>query len=275
MNFFTVDEATCTRCGICVDECPVGGIIELKDIRPVPTPTDKAEELCITCGHCVAVCPSGSFSLSAMPAGECPPLVRSMLPEPEQVDHLMRARRSVRRYKDKQVSRDTISALIETASHIPTGHNRQEVEWLVVYDNERVRELSAITIRWMEYLVKENHPAAEMLGVRRLIGAWGAGIDPICRNAPHLVVTQAPRDNPIAHTDCISALTWFELAASANSLGACWAGFVMACAAYWPPMQETLGLPEGNALFGAMMIGHPKYDYHRLPKRKEPPIIWQ
>jgi hypothetical protein len=40
-------------------------------------------------------------------------------------------------------------------------------------------------------------------------------------------------------------------------------------------MQKALALPEDHISFGAMMIGYPKYKYHRLPLRKEPQIIWR
>lgn len=33
-------------------------------------------------------------------------------------------------------------------------------------------------------------------------------------------------------------------------------------------------MPEGNRPYGAMMLGRPKYDYSRIPLRKEPDIQW-
>ena len=65
MSLFSVDESTCTRCGICVDECPVGGIIEMKSDSSVPTPKEAAEKLCISCGHCVSVCPYSAPKFNA------------------------------------------------------------------------------------------------------------------------------------------------------------------------------------------------------------------
>jgi hypothetical protein len=40
-------------------------------------------------------------------------------------------------------------------------------------------------------------------------------------------------------------------------------------------MQKALTLPEDHISLGAMMVGYPKYNYHRLPPRKEPKIIWR
>jgi hypothetical protein len=40
-------------------------------------------------------------------------------------------------------------------------------------------------------------------------------------------------------------------------------------------MQKALALPEGHQSYGAMMVGYPKFNYHRLPSRKPPPITWR
>ncbi len=275
MSLFTVNVTTCTRCGTCVNECPVGDIIELKPDSPVPSMKDGGADLCINCGHCVAVCPTGSFSLETMPVDACPTVQRDKLPSGPSVTHLLRSRRSVRHYQDKTVDQSIIVDLINTVSYTPTGQNMQELSWLVLYSREEVRRLSETTIQWMEYLHKEKHPAAVMFGVGRHIAAWRAGEDTICRNAPHVVVAHADKDVKIATIDGSAALTWFDIAAAASGLGTCWAGYVTACAAFWPPMREALNLPGNNALIGAMMFGYPKYEYHRIPLRKKPDVIWR
>ena len=51
-----VDSDTCTACGTCVDECPVGAI-ELNDVAVVDPDT------CTECGTCVDVCPNESIEI--------------------------------------------------------------------------------------------------------------------------------------------------------------------------------------------------------------------
>jgi len=36
-----------------------------------------------------------------------------------------------------------------------------------------------------------------------------------------------------------------------------------------------LGIPEGNAAFGAMMLGYPKFAYRRIPLRADAKIVWK
>ena len=83
------------------------------------------------------------------------------------------------------------------------------------------------------------------------------------------------KENRIAATDCVIALSYFDLAAITAGLGCCWAGLLMMAAASYPPMIEELALPENLALKGALMVGYPKYRYTRIPARKPANIVYR
>ncbi|MBU1157188.1 MAG: nitroreductase family protein, partial [Proteobacteria bacterium] len=74
---------------------------------------------------------------------------------------------------------------------------------------------------------------------------------------------------------CVLALGYLELAAYSLGLGACWAGYFNRAASTFPPMIEALGLPQGMAPFGALMLGVPKYKYQRIPPRKPLEVTWR
>ncbi len=141
MTLFTVDHEKCERDGICAAECPMG-IIEVKDKESVPHPIEGAENLCINCGHCVAVCPHGAFSLTTMEADTCPAVDGNLLPSFAIVSHMIRARRSIRVYKDKRVGREVLEKLIDTARYAPTGKNTQLVRWLIITNKDTIKELA-------------------------------------------------------------------------------------------------------------------------------------
>jgi nitroreductase len=79
----------------------------------------------------------------------------------------------------------------------------------------------------------------------------------------------------MAATDCVIALSYFDLAANNAGLGCCWAGYFNAAAASFPPMMAALSLPEGCTPHGSLMVGYPKYKYQRLPLRRPASIIWR
>ena len=68
----------------------------------------------------------------------------------------------------------------------------------------------------------------------------------------------------MAQSTCTIALTYLELAAAGMGIGACWAGYLNAAANSFAPLTEKLPLPENHRCYGAMMIGYPRYGYHRL-----------
>jgi len=273
MKHFHVDETKCRRDGICVAVCPVR-ILEYSEAE-VPRPVEGAEKLCILCGHCVAACPYGACTLAAMPVESCPEVRPEWQLSPEQAEHFLRARRSIRVYRDHEVEPGRIERLIRVARYAPSGINRQPVRWLVISGKEAVRALGAHVADWMRHLIAAKPEMARGMMLDRLVAGWDAGADLICRHAPHLVVAHAPKDDPTAPGACTLALAYFELAAPSFGLGACWAGYVHMAALHWPPLQAALALPEKHQLGGAMLAGEPRYRYHRLPLRREPEITWR
>ena len=274
MTLLTVNEDRCKRDGICVQTCPAG-LIEIKDAAAYPTMIAGGEELCLHCGHCVAVCPRQAMDHAAIKAEACPPIRKELKLSPEQAEQFLRARRSIRVYRPETVARDLLSRVIHIARYAPSGHNMQPVQWLVIHDPQQVRHLAGIVVDWMRALVKEQSPLAQMLHMDRVIESWEAGNERIFRGAPHVIVTHAPQDNRAAQSACVLALGYLELMAPTLGLGACWAGYFNAAALFWPPMMEALALPPGHAVFGALMIGYPKFTYHRMPLRNTPDITWR
>ncbi|MFZ5641984.1 MAG: nitroreductase family protein [Bacillota bacterium] len=274
MILFTVDRNKCTGDGICAAECPPR-IIELSGKGSFPVPAEGAEELCIKCGHCVAVCPQGALIHRDLKPEECRPYVKEALFNVDQAEFFLLARRSIRSYKDKPVDREDLKRLVNIASHAPTAHNLQPVHWLVIEDGKSVKHLAGLVVDWMKQMLTMNPEVGRMLRFDSIVAQWEGGVDRICRGAPHIVISHAKETALSAAEACIGSLSYLELAAHAMGLGSCWAGFVNAAANMYPPVKSFLDLPEDHRCFGAVMVGHPKYRYHRIPVRNSTAVIWK
>lgn len=272
MALFTIDRERCKRDKICVGECPLG--IITTDSEGYPVPVTMAEGICINCGHCVSVCPHGAMSLERMPKEQCVAIDKSLSVSEAQVEQLLKSRRSVRNYKQTPVERDVIEKLLDVTRYAPTGMNAQEVCYKVIYASASVQRVASAVIDWMRELQRQGSLVAGTYNAGPLVGAWDAGRDLICRHAPHLLITHAPKENMAAAIDCSIALTYFMVASEAHGVGTCWAGFVQLAANMSPDVLGTLGLPQGHGCFGAMMFGRPVHGYKRIPRRKPAQVIW-
>jgi nitroreductase/NAD-dependent dihydropyrimidine dehydrogenase PreA subunit len=271
---FSVDPEKCQHDGLCVMACG-RRLIHMEDPEALPLPIDGAKEMCIDCGHCVAACPTGALSLQTMSSDDCPEIQKDLHISFEQAEQLFRSRRSIRAYKDKPVSRDTLNRLIEIAGYAPSAHNDHPVHLTVIEGSAEVNRMSGLVIDWMRHTIQANPALAEMYQFSRIVEFWEMGKDPVCRNAPALVIAHADKNLAMANIDAVIALSHIELAVPPLGLGATWAGYVMAAINYYPPMAEALALPEGNSSHGALMIGYPKLKFTRIPLRKPPAVTWR
>ncbi len=272
MSLISFDPHKCQKDGLCVADCPL--MILEQDGEGYPRPVAGADELCIDCGHCVAVCPHGALSQRFNPVGRCVPLQKELALSPDQAQQFLRARRSIRQFKDQAVPRPEMERFIAMASHAPSGHNTQPLSWLVLGGRD-VGRLSDLVVAWMREQVEEQAQLAGQLHMSEVIASYEAGHDRILRRAPHLLVVHAPAQERTAPAAAVTALAYLELAASALGLGTCWAGYFTTAAGSFEPLQAELALPPGHGVFGALMVGRPQAQYHRLPIRRQPEVSWR
>ncbi len=272
MELFTIDQQTCLQDGLCAMVCP----LVIIDAPPgqIPRAIDDAETLCIRCGHCVAVCPTGSFHHRDMAPEHCPPVHPEWQLSAEQCEHFLRARRSIRVYRQQPVERAKLLRLIEMACYAPTAINSQGVQWLVIDQPSTLKRMAGLVIDWMQWLRQEMPEMAQTLHVERIIRRWQSGGDGILRGAPALIIAHGEANSRTAPTSCTIALSYLELAATGLGLGTCWAGYFNAAANSFPPLRQALPLPDEHQCFGAMMVGYPRLRYPRLPTRNPAEIAW-
>jgi len=281
MSLFTVDAERCNRDGICVAVCPLG-VIEMTGQEESPSLVPGGAQRCIDCGHCVAVCPTGAMALNTMGSEDCAPIRKELQVHPEQAEQFFMARRSIRAYQNKPVSRETLNKLIRLASYAPAGHNKQFTQWLVIEDRNEIMLLAGLVVEWMRSVLREQPHLDAILDLKLQVESWERGEECIFRGAPQIIIAHAskylltmePLQKSIQTVFSIS-LSHVELAAASLGLGACWAGYFMTAAESYPPINEALKLPEGHVSCGGMMIGYPKFPYHRMPLRREPTISWR
>ncbi len=274
MNFLTIDRDLCRQDGLCAAECPTQ-VIQFKGPGNYPELIPEAETMCLRCGHCVAVCSHGALDHAAVPVADCPPIDKALAVSEDQAVQFLRSRRSVRRFKDRPVEPETVQRLIEIARYAPTSSNGQLVEWAVISDRERLRELSAKVIQWMRGLMAADPQCKAMPYLPKLVDGWDAGNDTVLRSAPCLVTAMAPAQDRHGMVNLTLALSYLELAAPVFGIGTCWAGLLQGALMANPNLKPLAGIGQDYPFHYPMMIGYTSARYYRLPERKPPRIRWR
>ena len=249
-------------------------IIKLKDGDGFPQMVPGGEQVCLACGHCVAVCPHGAMSHERIPVEECSDIDGDLVIDQNQAVQFLRSRRSIRFFKDETPDNATLKRLIEIARYAPSAGNTQSVEWLVLTDRAKIREMAGMAVAWMRNVL-EKAPQSAPPYMPVVVDSWDKGFDAVLRDAPVLVVASAPKEANNGMVDVTLALSYFELAAPKLGLGTCWAGLLKGALLSSSDVRKALGIPEEHPYHYPMMVGYPKSKYYRLPERKAPKITWK
>ncbi len=145
------------------------------------------------------------------------------------------SRRSVRKFTDQKVERETIKELIKAAQYAPSAHNTKPWEFFVI---EEKQDLEKIRVLQRLAAFAGNAQAVIM----------------VCINEQK-TFSREKEGWSYADIDGSSATMNLLYAAHAKGLGACWCG----CSPMTKPIEDTkayFNLPEHIRPFSFVVLGH-------------------
>jgi ferredoxin len=280
----TVDPSTCTSCGLCIKAC-TDGVLTLEDGKV--TVGEGIFVGCIACGHCVAVCPSGSITVAGRgmtpdDGFELPPAFQRATAD--QLDALLAARRSIRRFTAREVDRATVNRILEMTSTAPMGIPPSDVSAVVFRGADRVQAFAADAcdafrrMAWFfspvmlavmrPFMGKENYLAMRDFVkplLQTLVKKQSEGEDWFTYNAPAaLLFHHGPMADP---ADCHIAATYAMLAAESLGLGSCMLGTTVALNNA-KPFKVKYGIPPKNKIGLGLVLGYPAVKFHNGVRRR-------
>lgn len=258
----SIDKNLCCGDKLCINICPCA-CLELNEENKAVL-SRKGRLTCISCGQCIAVCPKSAVSLKSNSDVEKGVAITTSYPKFDDIAAMMKTRRSVRQYKDKLIPQEEIEKALDVVRFAPTSKNRQYVKWVVVNGKEKVRRLADLVIDYMRKI-----PAA-----KRMVASHDNGEDPIFRGATCVIFAYCDKEigKHYGSVDCSIAATYLELLLPSMGIGACWAGYAIATAKGYPPINEFLGLKETDTIEAGLMLGYQKTKYKNIPPRNKADI---
>lgn len=267
---FTVDKSKCIGCGRCIDTCS-GMVIEKgKDGFPEMKSFERfGWRGCWRCQHCLAVCPVGAISIfDKKPEDSLPKPPAEM---GAYMESLVTNRRSCRRFLNRNVDSDTITSILSAMEAAPTGGNSQGVEYTVIDDKDRVREIWKVAYAKMEADAKKHiytHSFDDFFyGKMKQSEKTVRKDDLLFCGAPHLFIAHEKctgkwaEDNKV---NCNIATAYFELLCNAHGLGTVimsYPGEVLN--ELVPEARAMLDIPNDHYTKLLVGFGYPEIEYAR------------
>lgn len=163
----------------------------------------------------------------------------------------IRTRRSLRKYKEAQITEDELNTVLEAGTYAPSGRGLQSPILVAVQDPETKKRL-----------IKMN---AEILGT---------DTDPYY-GAPTLILVFAPVDRTTCIEDGSCVLDTMMLATHSIGLASCWIHREkeMFATTEGKALMKKWGVPENFNGIGALALGYADGPLPQAPQRKEGRII--
>jgi nitroreductase len=165
----------------------------------------------------------------------------------------LKTRRSIRKFKDEQISDEDLKTILEAGTYAPTGRGLQSPKIVVIQNSETIKEFSAWNRSYFPVDVPED-------------------MDPLY-GAKTLLIVLADSEVPTYVEDGASVLAVLVNATHAVGVGSCWihrAKEVMA-EPEWQEWISSLGLEGEYEGIGNLTLGYLDGEYPdkkgRLPDR--------
>lgn len=244
-----IDREKCIGCGMCKNDCAAHNI-EMRAGAPYVITDD-----CIQCGHCVAVCPKAAISIGGYEE-ELPVQTKETRLDSAQVLDVIRFRRTVRQFQDKEIPAEVLEQILEAGQMTHTAKNLRDVSFVVLDKEKDKFEKMAVRL------------------FRRIKPITGLFSSMVRRNqvddhffffhAP-LVIVVAAKDR----TNGILAAQNMEFVAEANGLGVLFSGFFASAVNVSNKIKKALGMPRGKKAAAVLVLGYPKIKYQRAVPREK------
>lgn len=172
---------------------------------------------------------------------------------------LLTQRRSVRKYKDQNVSKELIQEIVQLSRFAPSWSNYQIVRYNIIDNKALIEDIANNCVRGFVYNTKTLTRAKGVVVLSYVTGKSGSLQDKV---KPE----NADTDNGSAWEcfDAGIACQQFCLSAYAKGIATCILGVINNEA-----IAEKIGLPENEKVAALIVYGYEDGEHHEAPARKD------
>ncbi len=296
-----IDTKNCTKCRLCVDNCP----FRCWEMEEGEYPRLKEQYECFSCSNCMVACATDAISIvetyhvtEGFWATEPHPLPAKLPLKPRDVDgnldewnaieRAVLQRRSVRNFKDEPVPEHFIRRVLEAGRFAPSAGNCQPWQFIVITDRALIQQMDEASWAMANGMysmytnddqipnldgMAESNPA--MFDPRLAVGGMGAVAKkdlPASLDAP-CVILLAADSRAIGGTQMNIGICGQNMNLVANSLGikACWCGFLVPGVS---AIADKIPLGPNWSVITTLVLGWPAFRQEGMVAREYRPVMW-
>ena len=179
---------------------------------------------------------------------------------------LVKKRRGIQDYKDKEVPLEIVKEIIGDCCQAPSANNGQPWQFMIVNDRSVMKTIS------------DDCKKTLLAGIMNEPNSPLKAHEPIFRdpnfnvfyNAPCLIYIAGPKDAPWLQVDCTLAACYLMFSAVEKGLGTRWIGAGRLIQDL--EIRQLIGLPADSQIVASIILGYPKV-IPETAERMEPRII--
>lgn len=275
-----IDSKSCIKCSKCVKVCPAYILTQENSKAEIGL---RNVQNCIACGHCVIACPTDSVIHSEFPKNKVHNLNRDILPTPEQMMELLKARRSNRAFLSAAIPEEYLSQIVKAGSLAPTASNGQEVSFTLVTNPELLQQIRDITINTLDETVRKiTNPILKPLinlvrpdakeaapKLSAVITKQKSGSDAILHDAKAVLFIHTPASSNFGRQDANLAYQNASLMAESLGVSQFYTGYV--CIAIDMDKKKRLAkaLNIKGVIHAGMALAMPAFKFPKYVDRED------
>lgn len=164
---------------------------------------------------------------------------------------IIKSRRSIRNYKEEQITEEELQAIIEAGLFAPSGNNRQSWHFTVIQNKHLLKELNYET---KDILSRSDNPFLKRVGNNEELD--------IFNGAPTVIIVSGKEADSNSAANCAAASENMLIAAQSLGVASC---YIVSLSYLFEGDEakyflEKIGISDEYKVYNAILLGYSKDD---------------